>query len=60
MGNDKYKPGKVCIIATVCIVRADTLSYLNSKSVTHIAVRYIAARLIVSDKLRFCICTEAI
>ena len=48
----------MCIIATVCIVCADT--YLNSKSVTHIAIRYIAATLIVCDKILFCICTEPI
>ena len=37
----------MCIIATVCIVCADT--YLNNKSVTHIAIRYIADILIVWD-----------
>ena len=42
----------MCIIATVCIVCVDT--YLNNKSVTHIAIRYIAAMLIVCDKL-FCL-----
>ena len=47
----------MCIVTTVCIVCADT--HLNNISVTHIAVRYIAARLIVSDKISFCICTEA-
>ena len=49
----------MCIVATVCIVCADT--NLNNISVTHIAlaVRYIAARLVVSDKISFCICTEA-
>ena len=41
----------MCIIATVCIVCADT--YLNNKSVTHIAIRYIAAMLIVCDKIFF-------
>ena len=48
----------MCIITTVCIVCADT--YLNNKSVTHIAIRYIAAMLIVCDKIFFCICTEPI
>ena len=48
----------MCIVATVCIVCADT--HLNNISVTHISVRYIAARLVVSDKISFCICTEAI
>ena len=48
----------MCIIGTVCIVCADT--YLNNKSVTHIAIRYIAAMLIVCDKIFFCICTEPI
>ena len=47
----------MCIVATVCIVCAD--AHLNNISVTHIAVRYIAARLVVSDKISFCICTEA-
>ena len=47
------KQGKVCILATVCIVCADT--YLNNKSVTHIAIRYIAAMLIVCDNIFFCI-----
>ena len=43
----------MCIVATVCIIGADT--HLNNISVTHIAVRYIAARLIVSAKISFCI-----
>ena len=47
----------MCIVATVSIVCADT--NLNNISVTHIAVRYNAARLVVSDKISFCICTEA-
>ena len=47
----------MCIVATVCLIGADT--NLNNISVTHIAVRYIAARLIVSDKISFCICTDA-
>ena len=42
----------MCIVATVCIIGADT--NLNNISVTHIAVRYIAARLIVSDKRSCC------
>ena len=57
-GTLNRKQGKVCIIATVCIVCADT--YLNNKSVTHIAIRYIAAMLIVCDKIFVCICTEPI
>ena len=47
----------MCIVATVCIVCADT--NLNNISVTRIAVRYIAARLVVSDKISSCICTKA-
>ena len=35
----------MCIVATVCLIGADT--NLNNISVTHIAVRYIAVRLIV-------------
>ena len=46
------------IIATVCIVCEDI--YLNNKSVTRIAIRYIAAMLIVCDKICFYICTEPI
>ena len=45
------------IVATVCLIGAAT--NLNNISVTHIAVRYIAARLIVFDKISFCICTDA-
>ena len=41
----------MCIVATVCIVCADT--NFNNISVTYIAVRYIAARLVVSDKISF-------
>ena len=37
----------MCIVATVCLIGADT--NLNNISVTHIAVRYIAARLIVFE-----------
>ena len=39
----------MCIVATVCLIGADT--NLNNISVTHIAVRYIAARLIDADKV---------
>ena len=57
----------MCIIATVCIVCADT--YLNNKSVTHIAIRYIAAMLIVCYKIflayalnpyKLCVCSLCI